>query len=96
MGNINWVPTTEQLQLRNLSGKIVNRNMMAEARAIYKAETGKACNNSAMERCLRMAVEATLKTVDDTVKGQIPKTIARQEAIDMVISGVLKGLKKEN
>lgn len=96
MEKYNWVPHSADLALINLIDKIVTKDVMAEARTIYKNETGKACNNFAMERCLKMAVEQVLLIVDHTVKGDIPKNIASQEAIDMIISGVLKGLKKEN
>jgi len=40
---------------------LVDKDVMAEARRIYKAETGKACSNAGMEQCLRVAIFNLLK-----------------------------------
>jgi hypothetical protein len=59
-GSIEWVPLHNEITLWEQAADLITDDIMADARAIYKIETGKACSNNAMKICLQRAVYALL------------------------------------
>lgn len=55
-GSIEWLPQNNEMSAWEEANRLVTVDVMADARSIYKIETGKACNNNAMRMCLQRAI----------------------------------------